>query len=531
MGSAAAGPDGRELELFGPFGPFDALAEAAHRLYLDGYGEDAVRAAREGLVLSEAAGDERTARYLQFISCVALHQLGRAAEAAEEAGRLLRRLGPRADPVWRAKALSLLAESRVDLGMTALAMDHLAEAQLIVSAQPVRTYDHLSATMSVALALRALALFEPADELMRLMLGLTFPPARVRLNVVQEAAVLEVSWAAMLDVVGRSAESGPHHARALGHAARMRALAHEVGYPEMRARADAIEGFVLHRTGEPALAGARLRAAAAAFRQREELVETQIARVGLALSLSGDGDVDGANELLAAVQRTSSSTQLDVWGLTALKVRAETAVRHRGGHEAADALGELARISLSRLWQDRESRFEALQDRIRQHEMAEQVVRQGRAALVDPMTGLGNRRRLQQLLERPDQRFSAVLVDLDGLRAVNDQRGPDVGDAVLRRVAALLVENCRDDDVLVRYGGDEFVVLLPAGGTGPAPLLVAERLLEAVRKEPWLEIALGLRVTASVGVAGPAPAAEALAAADAACARARRAGGDRLESA
>ncbi|WP_432494847.1 GGDEF domain-containing protein [Kineococcus gypseus] len=534
MGSAgpAVRAAGGELEPFGPFGPFDALAEAAHRLYLDGYGERAVHAAREGLVLCEAAGDERTARYLQFICCVALHQLGRAAEAAEEAGHLLHRLGPRADPVWRAKALSLLAEARVDLGMTALAMDHLAEAQLIVTAQPVRTYDHLSATMSVALALRALALFEPADELMHLMLGLSFPPPRVQLNVVQEAAVLEVSWGAMLDVVGRGGESGPRYARALEHAARMRELADRVGYPEMRARADAVEGFVLHRTGEPDLAGARLRAAAAAFRQREELVETQIARVGLALSRSRAGDDEGARELLAAVQRTSSSTQLDVWGLTALKVRAETAVRHHGGHDAVDALGELARISLSRLWEDRESRFEALQDRIRQHAMAEQVERQGRAALEDPMTGLGNRRRLQQLLERPDQRFGAVLVDLDGLRAVNEERGPDVGDAVLRRVAALLRAGSREDDVLVRYGGDEFVVLLPADGADgadPQAPAVAARLLAAVREEPWGGLATGLRVTASLGAAGPAPAAEALAAADAACARARRAGGDRLE--
>ncbi|WP_432482265.1 GGDEF domain-containing protein [Kineococcus esterisolvens] len=531
MGSAAVatGTTGRELEPFGPFGPFDALAESAHRLYLDGYGERAVQVSREGLLLCETAGDERTARYLQFICCVALQQLGRAAEAAEEAGHLLHRLGARADPVWRAKALSLLAEARVDLGMTALAMDHLAEAQLIVTAQPVRTYDHLSATMSVALALRALALFEPADELTELMLGLTFPPARVRLNVVQEAAVLEVSWGAMLDVVGRSAETGPHYARALEHAARMRSLATEVGYPEMRARADAIEGFVLHRTGEPALAAARLRTAAAAFRQREELVETQIARVGLAMSLSAEGDQAGARDLLTAVQRTSSSTQLDVWGLTALKVRADNAVRHHGGHEAADALAELARISLSRLWEDRESRFEALQDRIRQHEMAEQNERQGRAALTDPTTGLGNRRRLQQVLERPDQRYSAVLVDLDGLRAANDEHGPETGDAVLRRVAALMVENCREDDVLVRYGGDEFVVLMPAERPGATPADVASQLLQAVREEPWARTAPGLRMTASVGVAGPAPAAEALAAADAACARARRAGGDRLE--
>jgi hypothetical protein len=300
------GAVGNELEVVSPFGPFDALAESAHRLYLDGYGEAAIAASREGLLFTELAGDERTARYLQFICGVALHQLGRAAEASEEAGHLLRRLGTDAEPVWRAKALALLAESRVDLGMTALAMD-LAEGQLIVSAQPIRTYDHLSATMSVALALNALALFEPADELMVQMLALTFPPARVRLNVAQEAAVLQVAWGAMLEVAGRAPEAWPHYTVALARAARMRALAHEVGYPEMLARAEAIEAFVLQRTGQTDLAQGRLRPAMAAFRLREELAETQIARIAMAQARADAGDQTEAAELLAAVQRVSTS--------------------------------------------------------------------------------------------------------------------------------------------------------------------------------------------------------------------------------
>ncbi|WP_432562593.1 GGDEF domain-containing protein [Kineococcus sp. SYSU DK003] len=520
---------GTELEPVSPFGAFDALAEWAHKLYLDGYGERAIVAAREALAFCEAAGDERTARYLQFISGVALHQLGRAGEASEEAGRLLRRLGPGVDQVWRAKALALLAESRVDLGMTALAMDHLAEGQLIVAAQPIRGYDHLSATMSVALALNALALFEPADELMVQMLALTFPPARVRLNVAQEAAVLQVSWGAMLEVAGRGGEAWPHYAVALARVARMRRLALETDYPEMAARADALEAFVLQRTGEADLAQARLRPAMAAFRLREELAETQIARIAAATAASDAGDRAGATELLNAVQRVSSATQLDVWGLTALAVRARNAVRHEGRSEAADALEQLAQVSLTRLWEDRESRFEALQDRIRQREMAEQHERIGRTALVDPMTGLGNRRRLQQVLERPDQRFSAVLLDVDRFRAVNDEHGHDTGDAVLQRIADLVQRNVSDDDVVVRYGGDEFVVLVPGGGAGAAA--TAEKLLEVVRKEPWLEISLGLRVTVSVGLAGPAPAAEALAAADRACALAKRSGRDRLTTA
>nr|WP_240895764.1 GGDEF domain-containing protein [Kineococcus siccus] len=165
--------------------------------------------------------------------------------------------------------------------------------------------------------------------------------------------------------------------------------------------------------------------------------------------------------------------------------------------------------------------------------MAQESDRLGRAALEDPVTGLGNRRRLQQVLERPDRRFSAVFVALDRFKQVNDEQSHEVGDDVLRRFSKLLVQHCRSEDVVVRYGGDEFVVLLPAeapaGGTdtGVDPMTVATRVLEAVRAEPWSDVSRGLRLTASIGVSGPAPAAEALSAADSACAGAKKAGRDR----
>ncbi len=106
----------------------------------------------------------------------------------------------------------------------------------------------------------------------------------------------------------------------------MRQLAAEADYPEMLARAEAVEAFVLQRTRDTDLAQARLRPAMEAFRLREELAETQIARIALAMVASDAGDRAAAADLLAAVQRVSSATQLDVWGLTALAVRARNAV-------------------------------------------------------------------------------------------------------------------------------------------------------------------------------------------------------------
>ncbi len=520
---------GKVLEPATSFGPYDALAEWTHRLYLDGFGELAVRRAREGLAFCEAVGDEQTARYLSFVCGVALHQLGRSAEAAEEAGHLLARLRPDQDVLWRAKALALLAEARIELGLTALAMDHLAEGRMLVAGDAGRGYSHVSATMSVALALRALVLYEPADELMVQMLGDRSLRPDVMLNVVQEAAVLQVSWGAMLEVVGRPEEAREHYAATRERAARMRALALEVDYPEMRARAEAIEGFVLQRTGDSALAVARLRPAMAAFRLREELAETQIARLGLAMASADTGDFATAEDLGEQVASTSNAVRLDVWVLTAFAVQARNAVVRAGAHPAVAPMERLARASLQQLWEDRESRFESLQDRIRIREMTEQAERRGRTALEDPLTGLGNRRRLQQLLERPDQRFVAVYLDVDRFAQVNEEHGPEAGDDVLRRLADLLRRHCRSEDVVIRYGGDEFAVLLPVvDGIVPDGHGLAARLHRGVGEEDWTVRDRGLRVSVSLGVGGPASAAEALSRADNACTAAKRGGRDRV---
>jgi len=87
-------------------------------------------------------------------------------------------------------------------------------------------------------------------------------------------------------------------------------------------------------------------------------------------------------------------------------------------------------------------------------------------ALMDPLTGLANRRAWELLLEREEQRcrrYSAVasvlMVDLDGLKAVNDSWGHASGDALIRKAADVLSSSVRSADVVARLGGDEFAVL------------------------------------------------------------------------
>ncbi len=110
----------------------------------------------------------------------------------------------------------------------------------------------------------------------------------------------------------------------------------------------------------------------------------------------------------------------------------------------------------------------------------------GELAFRDPLTGLLNRRALNLLFAerwRPllaaHGEITLLLFDLDLFKQINDAYGHLAGDQVLRRVAELMRETFRAEDLLVRFGGDEFVAVLPGAGAEAAPPLVT-RLREAL---------------------------------------------------
>ncbi|HKN63220.1 MAG TPA: diguanylate cyclase, partial [Gaiellaceae bacterium] len=162
-----------------------------------------------------------------------------------------------------------------------------------------------------------------------------------------------------------------------------------------------------------------------------------------------------------------------------------------------------------------------------------------RQALVDGLTGLANRRAASDALhaeaaraERLETPLSLVLADIDGFKEVNDVHGHAVGDEVLRAFADVLRETLRDSDVAGRWGGEEFLLLLPgADAEGAAQLADRVRVGLASRSIPSVP---DLRVTASFGVAeyaGETNTEQLVAAADSALYRAKRTGKDRVERA
>lgn len=128
--------------------------------------------------------------------------------------------------------------------------------------------------------------------------------------------------------------------------------------------------------------------------------------------------------------------------------------------------------------------------------------------LIDDHTGLYNARHLYRSLEsevarsrRFGRTFSLIFLDLDRFKLVNDRHGHQAGSAVLKEVGEVLRTALRAMDVPVRYGGDEFVVLLPEADRGQAHA-VAERLRRSVNRTEFLaDRGLGVRITASFGIA------------------------------
>ena len=128
-------------------------------------------------------------------------------------------------------------------------------------------------------------------------------------------------------------------------------------------------------------------------------------------------------------------------------------------------------------------------------------------AMLDPLTGLPNRRSLERNstaiidhAKRRDEFVAALVIDIDHFKRMNDRFGHDVGDEVLKKVAATVLSNLRAGDAAARYGGEEIVVLLPRTGLSVASR-VAERIREAIGGESFLVNGETCGVTVSIGVA------------------------------
>jgi diguanylate cyclase (GGDEF)-like protein len=166
---------------------------------------------------------------------------------------------------------------------------------------------------------------------------------------------------------------------------------------------------------------------------------------------------------------------------------------------AQQALASLARQVMAQL--ELRKTVQILQKTEEELLQANQTLRA--QTMIDPLTKLKNRRALEQSLNnewerafRYSQPLSVLLLDVDQIKSYNETYGHHAGDEVLAQVAAVISRDARQPDFIARYGGDEFVIVLPETDSEGA-LFIAERLRFKVEQAVWSQ----RPITVSVGVA------------------------------
>ncbi|MGV8951869.1 MAG: GGDEF domain-containing protein [Cypionkella sp.] len=121
--------------------------------------------------------------------------------------------------------------------------------------------------------------------------------------------------------------------------------------------------------------------------------------------------------------------------------------------------------------------------------------------MLDPLTGIANRRSFDHILTRLEgSPYALAIVDLDFFKAINDRFSHQVGDAVLVRVARIMVDQIGAHGHAIRLGGEEFALVFPDAAIATASVF-CEAVRRAIAATEWSDIAEGLRVTVSIGLA------------------------------
>jgi diguanylate cyclase len=480
-----------------PFGPFHELTLRVHELTVQGRNSEAVALADRFQGLVELLGDERSVAMITQGRMYAQISLGRLQEALVTGEGLLQRhrdLGFRAS---ESRALADLAEVLIKLGRLDEGLHRLANATRVLDRVPLANVRYVAALSSISEAARAAELYELADSSAALTMNSSFtltPEQRVSAELQRAELLLE--WGLRLEHVGLVEEAEVRFARAVG-LLRPHAGGRAVGEAPL---ASALFALALVKTGAVEEAVRIAQRLVVPLRDGGHEHEARLAHLAYGIGLRCRGDyAEARREFLAAAELAPLSPQRLIFQYELARL---AAVAEPGA--TAAALFGAVQAQARHLWHLRNERRAMLQQARRRVELEAARERADRVAAQDALTGLGNRRQFDRQLDRLDDwdlpdSVVLLLVDVDRFKGINDRYSHGTGDVVLREVATVLRAHCRQHDVAVRLGGDEFAVFLRCDL--PTAVRVGARIRDVIGARNWNEVAFGLRVTLSMGVA------------------------------
>nr|GID83202.1 hypothetical protein Ade03nite_21260 [Actinoplanes derwentensis] len=536
--------------------PVDVLLARAEEKRLAGDyragGELARTAADLAAATGDAAGEAAALRSLAN----QLMRLGRQEEAIAACRKAVVTLEALDDPVGLCEVLTLQAMPLIDLGMHDEALDVLATARDIAQRLGDRellywVHNRTGVVhgrmgeheLSTTYLMRALGMADGMNAEARFCI----------LNNVSDNAVYEVP---RLRGRGDLEAADQVLTGALGYVAEALRLAREARHPYREAISLDNHGMLLALAGDLDGAGrsveeSRLIAVRAGYRSLESAALQHQARIRM---MRGH-HTEAIEGLRLALERAHQAGEKPM----AMEISQELSEAHerigdfvaalahyRDFHDLERELHNQVAAARARMaahhfeldnvrLEAENARLEAELHRARSAELAADNVVWQRQATEDALTGLPNRRSADERLPKLVAAGGPVCVavaDVDRFKRVNDEYGHFIGDEVLRRIAAILLDRIGETDLVARFGGEEFLIALHGSGIEEARAR-CELLRASVAAYPWDTIEPGLTVTLSMGlteVTGPASLADAMSQADQRLYQAKRNGRNRVQA-
>lgn len=481
------------------------------------------------------------AQWLRFVRFASYHEVGELDSADQVAAEMIRLAEPLDDRIWEAFGHALRGMAMLLRGKFEPAYDELARAVVLLEELDTPSYAVGHAINAAVLALARLDLYELATAWLERLYHVSaeLSDAMLQTLYAYNSGWLQLHWASELELIGELDEARDHYRMTLTAfetaPAGVDAIDRSYWPREVVVQACAARAML----GEGASVMPELRANLGAVAATERHEATMVGYLAMARAFANEGDTDRAleqAELACSVGDTLP--RLHVVAARAYWEYAGLLRQREGSTPTTEAYAQLTWRLVRDRWEERRARVQSFDERLDTERVRDEIRRRAAAYLTDPLTGLGNRRlieiRLPELLVESAATglpLAVAFVDIDDFKSVNDELSHLVGDDLLRELAQEMRASLSSEDAIARFGGEEFVIVLPSRGAREA-FEVVDRLRQRVEERVWNCLPGDRRIRITAGLAQSwhgATRTQLLAAADEALLRAKRQGKNRVE--